>query len=121
MKKRNAQPEQQLQITCVQWLELQRRMKTLTYFAVPNGGKRSKLAGWILKKMGMRPGIPDMVVGWSPAKLIFLELKAIRGYASTEQKDIHEELTRYGFKVFIIKSLEQMIQVITEQKGISIP
>lgn len=116
-KKKNAQPERLLQTACTQWLELQRRARKLTYFAVPNGGYRRKLEGWILQKMGVRAGIPDMVVAWFPAKVLFIEFKSGAGYASAVQKDMHEELRFFGFNVFIIRSLDDMIRVITEQKG----
>lgn len=117
LKKRKAQPEQALQKACTTWLELQRRARKLTYFAVPNGGYRRKREAWLLQLMGLRAGIPDMVIGWLPAKIIFIEFKAATGRLSNDQKGIHEELRFFGFSVFVIRNLDELIKLITEQKG----
>ncbi len=117
MSKKKFQPEQQLQMACVEWLELQRRMKKLSYFSVPNGGKKSKLTGWILKLMGQRAGIPDLVLLFPGARTLFVELKIPRSYPSPEQKEIHEELRFFGFEVHVLRSLDALIQLVQEKKG----
>lgn len=117
MKKRKAQPEQALQMACTQWLEIQRRQRKLTYFAVPNGGYRRKMEAWMLQKTGTRAGIPDMVIAWLPAKILFVELKALHGHLTPIQKEVHEELRFFGFEVFVIKALDDLIKLITEKKG----
>lgn len=111
MRKVRKRPEQELQKSCVIWLEVQRKLGRLTYFHVPNGGYRSKREAWALKLMGVRAGIPDLVIGLPKGRLIFVELKADKGRVSEIQKEIHAELGTYGFDVHTVKSLEELMNI----------
>lgn len=108
-------PEQELQKSCVIWLEMQRRVGKLTYFHVPNGGKRSKREAWILKGLGVRAGVPDLVIGFPGGRTLYVELKAPTGSSvSQAQKEFHEELTRMGFVVNIVRTLDQLMNAVKE-------
>lgn len=110
-------PEQQLQKACVIWLELQRRAGRLTYFHVPNGTYKSKRTAWIMKEQGLRPGVPDLVICFKGGRTIFVELKAAKGGKVSEaQKMFHEELTLMGFDVHICRSLDELMNAVTERK-----
>lgn len=110
--------EEQLQASCVQWLEIQRLQKKLIYFSIPNGGfNLSKRSRYALQRTGRRPGVPDMAIAWFPAKLIFVEFKAQNGSLSADQKEMHAQMRFFGLEVFVVKTLEHLINLVTEKKG----
>lgn len=85
--KRN-QPEAALHRAVVQHLE--RRAKPgVLWFHVPNGGKRDARAGAMMKRLGLRPGVADILLfragqnGFVDA--FALELKAARGRPTETQ------------------------------------
>lgn len=80
-RKRN--PETALQCTIVQHLQA-RGMPGLVFFHVPNGGYRTKAEAGILKAMGVRPGVADLIL-LHRNKTFALELKAQGGRATEEQ------------------------------------
>lgn len=82
------------QITLAAYLDLIKYDNhPLRYTAVPNGGKRDKKTAAILKMMGVRPGVPDILIFDSPPKFQHLKGAAIElkradgGTVSDEQKD----------------------------------
>ena len=110
-KKRRQQPEQLLQKAVVYWLDVQRRLGRLSYFHVPNGGRRGKREAGILQGMGVRPGVPDLVIMFPAAHVLFIEMKATKGSLSPQQKLFHDELRRFGLNVHICRSLEEVITI----------
>lgn len=77
--------ESDLQITIVQFLEIA-LPDDATYFHVPNGGKRDEVTGGILKAMGMRAGVADLIVLWRGYALS-VELKTDDGKLSDAQDE----------------------------------
>jgi hypothetical protein len=72
-------PEEQLQRAVVQLLAIYERRGLLAYCAVPNGGYRTPAEAGILNAMGVRRGVPDLLL-WTPHGRSFgVELKAGRG------------------------------------------
>lgn len=60
-RRRSRPPEEALQRTLLEWLEFRHPdLATLTIH-VPNGGARTAAEGGILKALGVRPGIPDLL------------------------------------------------------------
>lgn len=57
----NPDSEDAIQANFFEWITLhEARFPVLElFYAIPNGGKRGKLVGWILKLTGTRPGVPD--------------------------------------------------------------
>ena len=88
------------------------RKKYPLTFAIPNGGLRSKTTAAKLKREGVLKGIPDLMV----VELgLFIELKAVGGKLSPEQKkiiaDINETtpftaIVAYGYKDALEKIAE---------------
>jgi hypothetical protein len=74
------------------------------FTAFPAGG-----GGWtrgkILKGMGLKAGVPDIVIYYE-GKAFFLELKAPKGVLSVTQKRTHDELRAAGCLVAVIRSLD---------------
>ena len=50
---RRNRPEQAIHKAVVQYLELEENLGSLTFFHVPNGGRRGKAEGAIFKAMGV--------------------------------------------------------------------
>ena len=56
----------------------------LVYFHVPNGGYRSRSEGAKFKAMGVRAGVPDLIL-FHQGRLHCLELKSDKGRPSESQ------------------------------------
>lgn len=69
-----------------------------------------------LKKMGLLVGIPDFCILHS-GKAHFVELKNETGKVSVTQKLIHKAFNRAGFKVHIVRSLEEFKIILNDIIG----
>lgn len=88
---------------------------------VVNEGKRSKRMGAELKRMGMRKGIPDIVLSVPNKQFhgLYIELKADKTKRlSKEQKEWLEKLNRYGYKAVRCNGADEAIQVIKDYLNI---
>ena len=89
---------------------------------IPSGGG-GLIRGARLKAMGLRKGLPDMVV-FGPYvheedegffnKVLWLELKAAKGSLSQEQKQVISELKGLGHRVEVVKTLDQVEAALAE-------
>jgi len=91
---RRRNPETALQCTIVQHLQA-RGMPGLVFFHCPNGGYRTKAEAGILKAMGVRPGVSDLIL-LHQNKTFALELKSQGGRATEEQMAFLSEADRAG-------------------------
>lgn len=86
-------PEDDMQIALFDWarrLENRPGCTSLRWlFHPPNGGARSATTGARLKRMGVRRGVPDVVLPVSNAAYVGLagELKAAKGRLTPEQSE----------------------------------
>lgn len=78
------------------------------FFAVPNGGLRSRTEAIRFKATGTIAGICDLFV-INDGRLIGIELKAERGRLSDAQLYYHEKLRRARVPVSICRSLDDVI------------
>lgn len=106
-------------------------------FSIPNGGGGGLLRGFWLKAEGLRKGAPDLMLAvaqryriklvtlfgqdagksvQSPIEhhALFLELKTPIGRLDPEQEVFHGLLRASGYRVEVVRSLEQAQSVITE-------
>lgn len=63
---------------------------------------------------GPPSGWPDLQIFDNNGHIIFCECKAHYGRVRDDQKKIHEELRKRGFKVVVPKSLESFIEEMKE-------
>lgn len=88
-------PETKEQIVLFDWIRCHKDIEPYA-FSIPNDGKRSKLMGWIMKKMGMKPGVSDIFIGIPINNIgkqwhgMFLELKATDSYGVFRKPTIHQ-------------------------------
>jgi len=75
-----------LQQQIVLYLEDKKLYYQFRYWHTPNEGKRKV---WYLKKlknMGMKSGVPDLILEFSQSKFVYLEIKMPKGRLSNAQK-----------------------------------
>lgn len=81
---------------------------------VPNGGKRSMMAGRRLKSEGMRAGFPDLLC-YKDGRHALLEVKR-PGYTpsavSAEQHEMHDLLRERGASVAIVTSQDEAVMAL---------
>ena len=85
-------------------------------YAIPNGGYRPKYTAVILKRAGVRSGIPDIClpINCIPEthKALYIEMKHGRNKLSKSQKIIKKLLEEAGNKVVVCYSSEEAINEI---------
>jgi hypothetical protein len=59
-------------------------------FAVPNGGRRDKITGAILKREGVKAGVPDIIVVRDGGSVAFIEVKTAKGRLSNSQTEFRD-------------------------------
>jgi hypothetical protein len=101
--------------------------------SIPNGFNGDARRGSVMKAEGLRRGAPDLFLSvpqkdrnqgrsdnecyadWlSDLHGLFLELKTPTGRLSPEQEVFHQRLTEQGYKVVVVRSLEEGIREITD-------
>jgi hypothetical protein len=100
-------PEQDFQASLVQLLEVILTRETY-FFAVPNGGFRTRTEAAILIGQGVKPGVPDLIF-ISRGKPFGLELKAAKGVVSDNQVTAHDSLRGAGMKIGIARTIDEAI------------
>lgn len=96
---------------------LEAAVNSFTWFAVPNGGKRSPATGARLKKQGVRAGVPDLVFCLAAGKALFIELKEEqKGRLQDTQKTFHSRLTALGYPVYTVYATDgpDAVQTVSE-------
>lgn len=110
--------EQEEQIALMDWAQLMSRVfpELKLLYHVPNEGKRSKTAGAILKAMGLKKGVPDVVLPVARGNYhgLYIELKCVdSGHATKEQLWWLEQLEWQGYAVAICRGWQRASLVIT--------
>ena len=102
-------PEEKLQRAAVQYLKLTLPSPWI-FFAVPNGGARSKAEAGIFKALGVKAGVPDLIVFGPEARVICIEFKApkpAKASLSPAQKDTIAALGELGVPTLIVRRLDE--------------
>ena len=89
-------------------------MRNVCYWAVPNGGARSKIEGAKLKATGTKSGVPDITVVYD-GLYWGLEVKRPandkhpKGYLTQSQKEMHKKIRTAGGSVTTVYSVADVI------------
>lgn len=105
--------ERDEQIKLFEFLRLHPLLKDLA-FMIPNEGKRSPVLGRLFKRMGMRPGTPDVFIPY-PTKThhgLFIELKYGKNKPSPAQSKFLELLNQQGYKAVVCWSADEAIDCV---------
>jgi len=100
--------EEQLQRAVCALLAIYEAKHLLAFCHVPSGGYRTPAEAGILKAMGVKRGIPDLLI-WTPEGHSFgIELKAGRGKESDAQVLFRSTLESLGHRVYVCWSLDEV-------------
>ncbi len=104
-------PEEKLQIDVAEYLEYA-LPPPLRFWHTPNQrGTRAKFEARILKAMGVKPGIGDILIGgWRT--LIWIELKSKTGRLEPEQKDWRDWCNSVGIPWFLCRSIDDVVEAL---------
>lgn len=87
--------------------------------------KRGKASGWVknsiamelakAKRRGVKAGFPDIIVlPYANVGAFFFEVKAEGNYASDNQKAIHAHMARLGYRVAVVRSIDDVRECLKE-------
>jgi hypothetical protein len=113
--KAKAKSEHDLQVEICRWCDTVGSPRIQgRYFAVPNGGYRTKRTAAKLKAEGVRSGVPDMIFFGAFGRVLWVEVKRGKaGRLSESQLDFCAELSANGHTVVVVRDLEDFIQKIS--------
>lgn len=111
----------------VKWLRS--RVPSVAFFHPPNGGKRSKKTAFMMQRMGLSPGVPDLMIITPPPNHhpqttpltkhgpyvgTALEIKRTgpSGRVSPEQRAWHAMLTKHSWYVAVVKGYAEAVTVL---------
>lgn len=86
-------------------------------FAVPNGGKRDRITGAILKREGVKAGVADIVILRNPGLCALIEVKTGTGTLSNSQKAFRDWCAANGFPFAVVRGIGD-VQVALEDWGV---
>lgn len=86
-------------------------------YHVPNGGKRTRFEAGLFKAMGVKPGVPDIVLDWPAGGFhgLRIELKrAHGGRIETAQGEWRKRLIEAGYCAVVCRGWDAARQVIED-------
>jgi hypothetical protein len=109
--RRRSQPERGLQVALIEHLQLRAPAGTWwTHY--PSGGRRNRITGAVLKGMGAKPGVPDLLIV-SRGRLFGLELKnGMRGRLSPTQVATHDEMREAGAVIGTAGTIDEALNLL---------
>lgn len=106
-------PEAALQRTVVAWLRLLENQRLLWFTHVGHGGG-GRVRGAILKGLGLKTGVADLLLLFPGGRYGFLELKARGGRQSPEQREFQAIVERMGGLYAMARSFEVADRIVEE-------
>lgn len=113
--RRTRSTEEAIHRACIQWVALQSaRHPLLRWLAhVPNGGKCPRSEAGKLRAMGVRPGLPDILLPrrsglWTG---LAVEIKSPSGRLSKSQQEWLAALAQDGWLTAVVRSVDEFQQV----------
>lgn len=115
------QSETILQINIVETLSLLARQHRFIFFSVPNEGAL-KMAGlgkmptkihpliMTLKKMGLTPGVSDLVIVAEGGRFYGMEVKTEKGRLSESQVIFRDRCRELGIPYVVVRSVEEVVE-----------
>jgi len=95
--------EHREQVKFITWIETNHPEHKV--FAIPNGGKRNKIAAMKLKAEGVSAGVPDLFI---PSLRLFIEMKKPEGgRVSPAQKEWLSYLSDNGYSAGVANGFEE--------------
>lgn len=113
--------ENEIQAAYFKWVDIRKRTvpELELVFHIPNGSHKSPRARQIFKAIGLKAGVPDVLVpveGESGLSL-WIEFKSKKGRVSDEQEQWHSRLRLYGHDVAICRDWAEAANKTLEHLG----
>lgn len=107
--------ERDEQIKLFQYLNLHPLLKDLA-FSIPNEARRSPVLGRLLKRMGLRSGVPDIFIPYPTKKHhgLFIELKYGKNKATPAQSEFIGRLLQQGYEAKVCWGADAAIDAVIE-------
>ncbi len=105
------------QIVAATWLE----KNNVTFYHIPNGGRRSLSEGVKFKRMGVKAGIPDLCIPLARKGYhgLYIELKRQRGGVISEAQQYWlSQLKKEGYDVYVAKGANDLISYVKNYMGV---
>ena len=103
--------EENLHRACVELLRLYEARGLLVFTHPANGGLRDAATAGRMKAMGQCAGVPDLLV-WTAERHFQIELKTQRGRISPAQTAWSNCMLRFGIRVHICRSLDDLQEIL---------
>lgn len=118
MRERIMPTEDEEQTWLLSWAEINeyRWPELGLLYHIPNEGKRTAASGARLRRMGLRRGVPDLCLPAARGRYhgLYIELKAVGGRATAEQKEFIEALCEQGFFAVVCVGGEAAARMIVD-------
>lgn len=99
--------EDDLQITCARYLDTA-LTEGWRWWHTPNGGSRRKGEAGKLRAMGVKPGVPDIIVAGPDRRMVAIELKSATGSMRKEQREFREWAEASGWAFYVCRSVDDV-------------
>ncbi len=109
--------EHHLQVSLIKWFDAQYPKLRLNLFAVPNGSNIGQRAGAYMRAEGLRSGVSDLIFCYNGVAT-FIEVKTPKGRQNENQKKFEKAIKKAGFEYFIVRSVDEFIEIIKYQIAI---
>lgn len=110
-RKKHNNEESRMQQAVIKWWALKHKefgVPECLLFAIPNGARRDKVVGAILKKEGVRAGVPDLFLAVPRGKWhgAFIEMKIPTGVVSADQLGFIDHAASSGYVAACCRSFD---------------
>jgi VRR-NUC domain len=107
--KKREPTEVQIQKAFLDWLQLAHKDYYEVAFHIPNGGLRNPIEAAKFKRLGVKPGVPDLFIGKPNSGYagMFIEFKTKKGTLTDYQVDFLNRLVKTGYCCAVVHSIEQ--------------
>ena len=95
--------EYKVQIEVCKFLYYLQDKYQFRFFHVPNEGNRTQKNKFLLVKMGLKSGCPDLIIEFPAGRIVYIELKSKNGRLSDTQKLWYENSAKLKTPHFILK------------------
>ena len=92
-------------------------------FHTPNGGKRDAITGGQIRALGVKPGVPDLLMPTVSGQDcgLALEFKSAVGRMSPEQDERAEHLKLNGWLVLMVRSTDAARAAVMHYLDVELP
>ena len=111
--KKRSSPEADIQKQIVNRLMIEERIGRLIFWHTPNGAKLSMASASHFKALGMKAGVPDLIIV-ADGNIYFVEVKAEKGRLSDSQEQFLERMYQQGHFTAVVKSYQDAIEIFKE-------